>query len=138
MYNGLVCARKIYNFLFFCLQTIRSTILYSTQHESEVDKTTTNKSDFSILHLTDNSNDLQFICDLLTDSSNVSALHLKPLSNDEYRQFYDEMRVALLFDVGDELNYIIRKETIPVAWLKINGLKIQKAGHGQLRDEFCE
>lgn len=72
--------------------------------------------------MTDNSNDLQFICDLLTDSSNASTLHLKPLSNAEYRQFYDEMRVALISEADDELNYIIRKGSIPVAWLKINGL----------------
>lgn len=81
--------------------------------------------EYAIAPVNDNADDILFICDLLTDSSNASALHVKPLSNDEYRQFYDEMRVALIFDVDDELNYIIRKGTIPVAWLKINGLSVE-------------
>lgn len=34
-----------------------------------------------------------------------------------------EMREALIFNAADdELNYIIRKGVVPVAWLKLNGL----------------
>lgn len=80
-------------------------------------------TDFNIVPLTDNRNDLLFICDLLSDPSNISALHLKPEPNNETTLFYKEMREALIFSTEkDELNYIIRKKELPVAWLKLNGL----------------
>lgn len=78
---------------------------------------------FNIISLADNFNHLVFICDLLTHPSNVSALHLKPIPQNEYRQFYEELREALIFGAADdELNYIIRKGVVPIAWLKLNGL----------------
>lgn len=79
--------------------------------------------DFNILPLTDNHNYLLFICDLLADSSNISVLHLNPIPNNEYHKFYKDMRDALIFGAAeDELNYIIKKGDVPVAWLKLNGL----------------
>ncbi len=78
---------------------------------------------FNIVSLTDDFNYLAFICDLLTHPSNVSALHLRKISDHEYRQFYKEMRKALILDAPeDELNYIIRKGVVPIGWLKLNGL----------------
>lgn len=78
---------------------------------------------YNIIPLADDINHLCFICDLLTHPSNVSALHLKRISDNEYRQFYREMKEALILsDADDELNYIIRKGVVPIAWLKLNGL----------------
>lgn len=80
-------------------------------------------TNFNVISLADDFNHLVFICDLLTNWSNVSALHLKRRCDDEYRQFYKEMREALIFGAADdELNYIIRKGVVPIAWLKLNGL----------------
>lgn len=78
---------------------------------------------FNIVSLTDDFNHLGFICDLLTHPPNVLALHLKRIRDNECPQFYKEMREALLFSAAeDELNYIIRKGVVPIAWLKLNGL----------------
>lgn len=78
---------------------------------------------FNIVPLADDFNHLVFICELLTHPSNVSALHLKRILDNEYRQFYQEMKQALLFSAADEeLNYIIRKGVVPIGWLKLNGL----------------
>ena len=80
-------------------------------------------TNFNIVCLADDFNHLVFICDLLTNPSNVSALHLKRKLDNEYRQFYKKMREALIFGTADdELNYIIRKGVVPIAWLKLNGL----------------
>lgn len=79
-------------------------------------------TNFNVVSLADNFNHLVFICDLLTHPSNVSALHLKRIHDNEYRQFYKEMREALIVGAADdELNYIIRKGVVPIAWLKLNG-----------------
>lgn len=78
---------------------------------------------FNIVSLTDNFNHLAFICDLLTDPSNVSALHLKRIPENETRQFHKKMREAFIVGAAeDELNYIVRKGVVPIAWLKLNGL----------------
>lgn len=78
---------------------------------------------FNIIPLVDDPNYLTFICDLLTYPSNVSALHLKNIPESEFWQFYREMKKSLIFDApDDELNYIIRKGVVPIAWLKLNGL----------------
>lgn len=86
-----------------------------------------NRSDifeeYAIAPVNDNADDILFICDLLTDSSNASTLHLKPVPDAEYHRFYNEMKESLISgEVDDELNYIIRKGIAPIAWLKINGL----------------
>lgn len=78
---------------------------------------------FNIVSLADNFNHLAFICDLLTEPSNVSALHLKRKSENETRQFYKKMREALIVGAAeDESSYIVRKGVVPIAWLKLNGL----------------
>lgn len=78
---------------------------------------------FNIVSLADNWNHLMFICDLLTHPSNVAALHMKRIPDNECRQFYKEMREALILGAADdELNYIIKKGVVPIAWLKLNGL----------------
>ena len=80
-------------------------------------------TDFNIASLTDDYSDLQFICDLLTDPLNASSLHLKMIPDDEIPPFRAEMREALISSTpNDELNHIIRKGVVPVAWLKLNGL----------------
>lgn len=79
--------------------------------------------EYAIAPVNDNADDLQFICALLTDSSNASTLHLKSVPDAEYHRFYNEMKEVLISgEVDDELNYIIRKGIAPIAWLKINGL----------------
>lgn len=80
-------------------------------------------TNFNIVALTDDFNYLVFICELLTHPSNVSALYLRKISDHEYHQFFKEMRETLILDASeDELNYIIRKGVVPIAWLKLNGL----------------
>lgn len=80
-------------------------------------------TDFNIVPLADDFPHLLFICDLLNCPSNVSALHLKNRSNDEYRLFYKEMRESLvLCKPDDELNYIVRKGVVPIAWIKLVGI----------------
>lgn len=77
----------------------------------------------NIVPLADDFNHLIFICDLLTQPSNVSILHLHKIPENEYRKFYQEMKASLIYDAADdELNYIIRKGVVPIAWLKLNGL----------------
>ncbi len=92
------------------------------QYTKELDETNI-PMNFNIVSLADDFHYLTFICDLLVHPSNVSALHLKRIPDNEYRQFYKEMREALILDAAeDELNYIIRKGVVPIAWLKLNGL----------------
>lgn len=80
-------------------------------------------TNYNIIPLTDDLNHLLFICDLLTDPSIASTLHVKTVPDNECIQFRIEMREALIFKAqDDELNYMIRKGIVPVAWLKINGL----------------
>ena len=76
---------------------------------------------WSVVPLKDE-HDLRFICDLLADPSNGSALHLQPVSKQEYPLFYDKMKEALMSAAPeDEQNYIIRDGERPMAWLKLNG-----------------
>lgn len=78
----------------------------------------------NIVPLEDDFNHLIFIYDLLTLPSNVSTLHLTNISENEYPKFYKEMKEALIYNAPyDELNYIIRKGVVPIAWLKLNGLR---------------
>lgn len=78
---------------------------------------------FNIIPLVDDPNYLTFICELLTHPGNASALHFKSIPENEFWQFFREMRKSLIFDApNDELNYIIRKGVVPIAWLKLNGL----------------
>lgn len=80
-------------------------------------------TNYNIISLTDDLNHLLFICNLLTQPLNASALHLKQIPDNEILAFRMKMREALISDKEeDELNYIIRKGVVPVAWLKINGL----------------
>lgn len=80
-------------------------------------------TNFNIVPLTDVFPHLLFVCDLLNSPSNISALHLKKRADDEYRLFYKEMREGLILHKNeDELNYIVRKGVVPVAWLKLDGL----------------
>ena len=78
---------------------------------------------FNIVPLTDDFNYVMFICELLTHPSNALTLHLKAIPQNECRQFFKQIRQSLIFDApDDELNYIIRKGIVPIAWLKLNGL----------------
>lgn len=80
-------------------------------------------TNFNIVSLADDFNHLVFICDLLANPSNALTLHFNRIPDNEYRQFYKEMRDSLIFSAADdELNYIIRKGVVPIAWLKLNGL----------------
>ena len=78
--------------------------------------------DFRVTPVSKDKQSLKFICDLLTDTSNASALHLKLISCDQYAEFYDEMKTALFSCTdNDEINFIVKKGDVPAAWLKING-----------------
>lgn len=91
----------------------------------EVNGLTMFKSDipmnFNMIPLADDFNHLVFICDLLTQPSNVLTLHLRETPESEYCQFYKKMKDTLIYDAPDnERNYIIRKGIVPIAWLKLN------------------
>lgn len=76
---------------------------------------------FNIIPLADDFNHLVFICDLLTQPSNVLTLHLKEIPENEYHQFYKNIKETLIYSAPDnEKNYIIRKGIVPIAWLKLN------------------
>lgn len=78
---------------------------------------------FNIVPLTDDFNHMMFICDLLTQPANVETLHLKKIPKTEYKQFYQDMKAALLYKAAeDESSYMVRKGVVPVAWLKLSAL----------------
>ena len=82
-------------------------------------------SELNIIPLTDNLTHLLFICNLLTDAQNINALHLKPIDDDKCLQFRIEMRDSLVLKPNsNELNYVIRKGSLAIGWLKLNGLKL--------------
>ena len=77
---------------------------------------------FNTVALKDDMNHLVFVCNLLTSPSNVSALHLKEIAENEHSRFYQEMKEAFIRNTEeDEHNFIIRKGVVPIAWLKLNG-----------------
>jgi len=81
-------------------------------------------SELNIIPLTDNLTHLLFICNLLTDAQNSNALHLKPIDDDKCLQFRIEMRDSLVLKPDEnELNYVIRKGSVAIGWLKLNGLE---------------
>lgn len=62
-------------------------------------------------------NDINFIYNLMSEENNLSALHTEIISLEEWQKAFAEPRDA------DEENFIVYKNDIPCAWLKLNGLK---------------
>ena len=62
-------------------------------------------------------NDINFIYNLMCEENNLSALHTEIISLEEWQKAFAESRDA------DEENFIVYKNDIPCAWLKLNGLK---------------
>lgn len=79
-------------------------------------------ANYNIVPLADDVNHLLFVCDLLTDPANASALHSERVPDDEIIPFRIAIREKLILEAPeDETNYIIRKGIVPIAWLKLNG-----------------
>lgn len=61
--------------------------------------------------------DVNFIYNLMSEENNLSALHAEIISLEEWQKAFAEPRDS------DEENFIICKNDIPCAWLKLNGLQ---------------
>lgn len=59
-----------------------------------------------------------FICDLMSEANNISALHTDIISLDEWQKSFAEAE-----NDADEENFVVYKNNIPCGWLKLNGLK---------------
>lgn len=59
-----------------------------------------------------------FICSLMSEPNNISALHTDIIPLDEWRKTFAEAENDV-----DEENFIIYNKDIPCGWLKLNGLK---------------
>ncbi len=77
------------------------------------------EQNFNIVPLKDDFNHLDFICDLLKTSK------------DGQRKFYKETREKLISNAkDDEMNYIVRKGVVPIAYLRLiilSGNRVQKS-----------
>lgn len=62
-------------------------------------------------------NDINFIYNLMSEENNLSALHTEIISLEEWQKAFAEPRDS------DEENFIVCKNDIPCAWLKLNGLQ---------------
>ena len=62
-------------------------------------------------------NDINFIYNLMCEENNLSALHTEIISLEEWQKAFAEPRDA------DEENFIVYKNDLPSAWLKLNGLQ---------------
>lgn len=59
-----------------------------------------------------------FICSLMSEPNNISALHTDIIPLDEWRKTFAEAENDV-----DEENFIIYNKDIPCGWLKLNGLQ---------------
>ncbi len=59
-----------------------------------------------------------FICSLMSEPNNISALHTDIIPLDEWQKSFAEAE-----DDKDEENFIVYNKNIPCGWLKLNGLK---------------
>ncbi len=59
-----------------------------------------------------------FVCSLMSEPNNISALHTNIISLDEWQHIFDEAE-----NDTDEENFIIYNKDIPCGWLKLNGLQ---------------
>lgn len=62
-------------------------------------------------------NDINFIYNLMSEENNLSALHTEFISLEEWQKAFAELRDA------DEENFIVYKNDLQCAWLKLNGLQ---------------
>ncbi len=62
-------------------------------------------------------NDINFIYNLMSEENNLSALHTEIISLEEWQKAFAEPQDS------DEENFIVCKNDIPCAWLKLNGLQ---------------
>ena len=62
-------------------------------------------------------NDINFIYNLMSEENNLSALHTEIISLEEWQKAFAEPQDS------DEENFIVFKNDIPCAWLKLNGLQ---------------
>ena len=61
---------------------------------------------------------IPFVCELMSEENNVSALHTNIISFEEWDRTFAETE-----NDYDEENFIIYNNSIPCAWLKLNGLQ---------------
>ena len=61
---------------------------------------------------------IPFVCELMSEENNVSALHTNIISFEEWDRTFTETE-----NDYDEENFIIYNNSIPCAWLKLNGLQ---------------
>lgn len=59
-----------------------------------------------------------FICSLMSEPNNISALHTDIIPLDEWQKSFAEAE-----NDADEENFIIYNKDVPCGWLKLNGLK---------------
>ncbi len=59
-----------------------------------------------------------FVCSLMSEPNNISALHTDIIPLDEWQKSFAEAE-----NDADEENFIIYNKNIPCGWLKLNGLK---------------
>lgn len=59
-----------------------------------------------------------FICSLMSEPNNISALHTDIIPLDEWQNSFSEAE-----NDADEENFIVYNKDIPCGWLKLNGLK---------------
>ena len=59
-----------------------------------------------------------FICSLMSEPNNISALHTNIIPLDEWQHIFAEAE-----NDTDEENFIIYNKDIPCGWLKLNGLQ---------------
>lgn len=59
-----------------------------------------------------------FVCSLMSEPNNISALHTNIISLDEWQHIFAEAE-----NDTDEEDFIIYNKDIPCGWLKLNGLQ---------------
>ena len=62
--------------------------------------------------------DIIFVCSLMSEPNNISALHTDIIPFDEWQKSFAEAENDV-----DEENFIVYKNNIPCGWIKLNGLK---------------
>ena len=61
--------------------------------------------------------DIVFVCNLMSEPHNISALHTGVILLEDWQKSFAETKDS------DEENFIVYKNSIPCAWLKLNGLQ---------------
>lgn len=61
---------------------------------------------------------ITFVCDLMSEEGNVTALHTDIISLEEWQNVFVQTE-----NDTDEENFVIYSNDIPCAWLKLNGLQ---------------